>query len=53
MTLFEEILKEIGAAPGSEAEQKVAELVNKFIFSDRDYTDGEIKKSVVKYFKNY
>lgn len=52
MTLFEEILKEIGADQGSEAEQKASELVNEFIFSDQEYTDEEIKKSVVDYFKN-
>lgn len=52
MTLFEEILKEIGAASGSEAEKKASELVNEFIFSDQDYTDEEIKKSVIDYFNN-
>lgn len=49
MTLFEQILKEIGAAPESEA----AEIVNNFIFSDQKHTDEEIKSFVVDYFKNF
>lgn len=53
MTLFEEILKEVGAAPKSEAEQMAAQIVNSFIFSDKKYTDEEIKDYVVNYFENF
>lgn len=53
MTFFEEILKEIGAAPESEAAEKAAEIVNNFIFSDQKHTDEEIKSFIVDYFKNF
>ena len=51
MTMFESICKELSIYPNTIAEQIVAEMVNELIFDDKQHTDEEIAKTVIKQFK--